>query len=140
MIALLLLALSAQADPGRVVAVGTAGAGQGYGLSLHGTLDYGLTRRLALTGELGHTPGEVDLRLGGGLLWTPVDSQWWRVGLAALPEVRTPLDHLAPGLGARVGLRANYLLFWGLCLGARVDWTLPGSGWPEVGLGLGVRL
>ena len=163
----LLMALGvAQADPGRVVAGATVGGSPQHGLALRGSLDYGAVPHLTITGELGNVPGESAAAMGLGVLASPLDGQWWRVGIAVIPELMLPvtlpvggerfaLGHAAeplPGLptgvldttlALRSGLRVNWLAFWGLTVSARADWSQPldgQRGWAEIGAGLAVRL
>ncbi len=170
MITLPLLALlvsSAEADPGRVVAGATVGGSPDRGLALRGSLDYGAVPHVSLTAELGNLPGHAAASAGAGLLLSPLDGQWWRLGVVAIPELlvpvtlpssdgqrfalgraEEPLPGLATGIGdttlaMRTGLRVNWLVFWGLTFAGRADWSQPldGSrGWAELGGGLSIRL
>jgi hypothetical protein len=163
----LLLALGvAQADPGRVVAGATVGGSPQHGLVLRGSLDYGAVPHLTFTGELGNVPGASAAAMGLGVLAAPLDGQWWRIGVAVIPELMLPVTLPAgderfalgraaeplPGLrtgvldttlAVRGGLRVNWLAFWGLTVSARADWSQPldgERGWAELGAGLAVRL
>jgi hypothetical protein len=166
MLPLLLALCVAQADPGRLLAGATAGGSPGHGLALRGSLDYGVLPHLALSAELGNLPGHSAAAMGLGLLASPLDGQWWRVGVVAIPEVllpvalptteqrfalgraTEPLPGLSTGvldttLALRSGLRVNWLVFWGLTLDARADWCQPldgDRGWAELGAGLAVRI
>ena len=154
---LLLAALSpARADPGRAFAgltLGATGPGARAATSLRGHLDYGLTRRLALRAEAGRV-GPAAWGGAAGLRLDAVDGPWWRVGVTALPEVVLAAGDAPPpgwrlgaapaGLVGRAGLRADWLLFWGLCLSGRLDRVQAGAGgtagWWDAGLGLSVRM
>ena len=164
----LLLCLGAsQADPGRVVAGATLGGSPDLGFALRGSLDYGAIPHLGLTAELGNLPGHRAAAMGLGLIASPLDGQWWRVSVVAIPELNLPvrlpdawgrqqplahstepLPGLATGvldstLGVRTGLRVNWLVFWGLTFAGRADWSQPldgSSGWAELGGGLSIRL
>jgi hypothetical protein len=162
----LLLALAApQADPGRVIAGSTFGGSPDHGFNLRGSLDYGIVPHFGLTAELGNMPGHAAANMGLGLLASPLDGQWWRLSLVAMPELNVPVSvpewaglELAraaeplPGLStglldttlsARTGLRVNWLVFWGLTFTGRADWSQPldGSrGHAELAGGLSVRL
>ncbi len=163
--ALLFLGLlaTAQADPGRTVLGATVGARPAEGLVLRGSLDYGFKRHFAVSLEAGSLPGESSLALGGGLLFAPLDGRWWRLGVAAMPELWVPLrlsrdidpllvEDPKPGirtgmgditLGLRSGLRINWLVFWGLTATARADRCFPldgSGGWFELAGGLALRI
>jgi len=164
---LLLILTSAQADPGRVVAGATFGASPDQGFAMRGSLDYGAIPHLGLTAELGNVPGYSAAAMGLGLMASPLDGQWWRVSVVAIPELNVPLrvpdawgaqlpgalSHepvpgLATGvldtsLSVRTGLRVNWLVFWGLTFAGRADWSQPldgSQGWAELGGGLSIRL
>lgn len=140
--AILLLALAAQADPGRVFAGATLGSGPGAGLLARGTLDYGIARHLVLTSELGLVPatsgtswgagpgGEAEppqVALGSGVLFAPVDGRWWRAGLVAFPEVVLPGAVLGlPDVGTPLRGRPLGVLDATLVVrtGLRVNWLL----------------
>lgn len=134
----LLLCAFALAEPFRTTATLTAGADGGVP-SAHGALDYGVMRRIALIGEAGVTR-DLAVSASGGLLVLPVDGEWVRAGVALMPEVRDLAG--TPAYSVRGGVRAGYLMFWGLGLAARADvaWA-PGVA-PELqaGLGLSVRM
>jgi len=161
MISLLLSSALGLADPGRTLAgltVGLAPEGSSTSaeappVSLRGHVDYGLVRHLTLRAELGGLPGRGQLTVSAGPQLDLIDSHWWRVGLAAQPELvlaasETPgrAGGLPLDLDVRAGLRVDWLLFWGLCLSSRLDTILqpaPGGPWErswDAGLGLSVRL
>ena len=156
-----------QADPGRVVAGATLGGSPDNGFALRGSLDYGAVPHFGLTAELGNVPGYSAAAMGMGLLASPLDGQWWRLSLVAIPELNVPVrvpdgwgvqhpgalsSEPVPGLATgvldtslsvRTGLRVNWLVFWGLTFAGRADWSQPldGSpGWAELGGGLSIRL
>jgi hypothetical protein len=157
----------AQADPGRVVAGATIGGSPHRGPALRGSLDYGVLPHLGLVAEAGSVPGYAAASLGMGLAASPLDGRWWRLGVVAIPELQLPLrapeawglelpaalsSEPVPGLstgvmdsslGLRTGLRVHWLVFWGLTVAGRADWSQPldGSpGWAEIGGGLSIRL
>ena len=164
----LMLALGvAQADSGRVLAGATFGGSPDHGFALRGSLDYGLLPHFGLSAELGNLPGHSAANMGLGLLAAPLDGQWWRVSVVAMPELNVPVrmpsfdggrfatGHASeplPGLGTgvldttlsvRTGLRVNWLVFWGLTFTGRADWIQPLDGSPglaEFAGGLSVRL
>jgi hypothetical protein len=164
----LLLSLGlAQADPGRVVAGATIGGSPDRGFSLRGSLDYGAVPHFGLIAEAGTVPGYAAANMGMGLMASPLDSQWWRVSLVAMPELNVPLrmpeawglelpaalsSDPVPGLstgvldtslGVRTGLRVHWLVFWGVTIAGRADWSQPldgAPGWMELGGGMSVRL
>jgi hypothetical protein len=113
---------------------------------VRGAVDYGVVRFVGVTGELGL--GGSGTAVAGGLLLEPVETRWWRVGVAAMPELG--LGDLRPGdpsladvqVCGRVGLRVDWLAFWGLSFTVRADRVLPlrTAGWTEVAGGLAVRL
>jgi hypothetical protein len=150
---ILLLASLAFAAPGRTHAglnVGVAGvAGLDAPTShavVRGAIDYGLIRHVACTGELGL--GGQGTSVAGGLLFEPVDSKWLRVGVALMPDFGlSELNGSAPSVHdvetrGRVGLRLDWLAFWGLSFTARVDRVAPldGAGWTEIAGGIAVRM
>ncbi len=162
---LLLAVGAAQADAGRVLAGATFGGSPDHGFNLRGSLDYGATPHLAFTAELGNMPGHAAASMGLGVLAAPLDGQWWRVSIVAIPELNVPITLPAwtgadvaraseplPGwptglldttLSARTGLRVNWLVFWGLTFTGRADWSQPldGSrGHAEIAGGLSIRL
>ncbi len=149
MILALALYLPALAEPGRTVVGVMAGPTEPAGLMLRASADYGLHRRLAVTVEGGAPITDLDpLRLGVGLMVSPVNSEWWRVGVAAMPELVVPLadgvQFADSRLDARAGLRVHWLVFWGIGLSGKLDGVLPldepqSPGW-EWGGGLWVRL
>ena len=157
-----LLLGAALAAPGRTTATATVGAALTptrsdapipLGVVARGTLDYGLTRRLAVGGEVGVLPGGAALAVGAGPMLELVDSRWWRLDLCAQPELVIPLDvdvsaelpvrHEGPRLGARAGLHASWLAFWGVSLVGRAETAMVFDGqppWVEAGLGIGLRM
>jgi hypothetical protein len=162
---ILVCANLADADPGRVVAGATFGGSPDHGFALRGSLDYGAVPHFGLTAELGNMPGQRAASMGMGLMASPLDGQWWRLSVVAIPELnvpigvpeawdldvpmaQVPLPGLATGvldttLSVRTGLRVNWLVFWGLTFAGRADWSQPldGSpGWAELGGGLSIRL
>ena len=137
MIVLLSLVL---ADPGRTTS-GLSVGSDGEAWHLRGHLDHGLTRRLTLVGESSLDPRWV--RTAGGLHLELVDTRWWRLGVAGMPELGLERDVAldAPELGGRVGVRGSWLAFWGLSFTGRIDAVGTAEGaWGEVGMGLAVRL
>ncbi len=144
--ALLALGLAlpaASAEPWRTTAGATVGATPDAELVLRGSLDLGVVRGLALTGELGSLPGFGSVGLAGGPLFEVVDGKWWRVGVAAMPELVVPLDRSTPAFAGRGGLRVGWLAFWGASVVGRADVVKPlgeEPAWAELGLGLAVRL
>lgn len=163
----LLLAQSAHAEPGRVTAGATAGLALDLPgaesrpgrLCLRGSADLGLVRHLSLSAELGtaapptaapstHSDGlRPALAAGLGPRLDLVDGRWLRIGVVLLPELLVEVPALDPsavraGLAADGGLRASWLMLWGLSLTARLDGTLPlhGAPWVEAGAGLALRL
>ncbi len=128
----------AHAEPNRVTASLSAGL-DGTAPAFHGAADYGVVRHLGVAGEIG---ADLDGRASAaaGLLLLPVDSRWVRLGVALMPEVHDAFGD--PRLAARAGVRAGWLMFWGLGLQARVDGVVPWGEAPElqVGLGLSVRM
>ncbi len=158
---------AAHADPGRLVAGTTLGGSPDYGFNLRGSLDYGFVPHLGVTAEMGNMPGRGAASMGLGVMYAPLDGQWWRVAVVAVPELNLPvtlpdwdgqrfalghasepLPGLATGvldttLSGRAGLRINWLVFWGLTFTGRADWSQPldGSrGHAEFAGGLSVRL
>ncbi|NOY26305.1 MAG: hypothetical protein GXP62_10575 [Oligoflexia bacterium] len=135
MILALLLTSIVHADPGRTTAgltVGTAGWNtSSQALSVRGHADYGVVRHLTVRAELGTLSRSGRLTVAAGPQLDLIDSRWWRVGLTALPELvlvgadaasQTWSSPIGPiDLGARAGLRVDWLLFWGLSLSARLD-------------------
>jgi hypothetical protein len=179
--ALLLLLSSlvspAEAAPGRFTVGGTVGAAPGIAVdgsdtlhwrpALRATADYGLTRRLSLTAEVGTVPGVRGIAGAFGPQLEVVDSRWWRLGLVLLPELQVPFqetetlaDNLdlrtwipdGPRVVAHTGARASWLAFWGVSVTARLDYVQPFTagvggteaglelGWMELGTGLSFRM
>ena len=134
----LLLCTLAFAEPFRTTATVTAGV-DGAVPAVHGALDYGVVRRVALIGEAGLT-GDVHVSASAGLLLLPVDGDWVRAGIVLMPEVRDLAGDAA--FSMRGGLRAGWLVFWGLGLAARADVAWAPGTTPELqaGLGLSVRI
>lgn len=137
-----LIARPCLAEPERLTGAISVGV-DGHDPALHLAADYGVVRRVALTGEVGFN--REGSSAGGGLLLLPVDDQWVRLGLALIPEV----DDIAgaPHLAARAGLRAGWLMFWGVGvqgrLGVVADPSGPGrtaSAELQAGFGISVRM
>lgn len=128
----------AHAEPNRLTASLSAGV-DGTVPAFHGAADYGVIRHLSVAGEIG-VDFDGRASAAGGLLILPVDGRWIRLGVALMPEVHDVLG--APTLAARGGVRAGWLMFWGVGLQARVDAVVPWKQAPElqVGLGLSVRM
>lgn len=136
-----LLSALAHAEPNRATATFSAGV-DGTVPAIHGAVDYGIIRHFAVEGEVGigfrgaGTTGSI----AGGLLILPVDGQWVRLGVAVMPELHDALGR--PRAAARAGLRAGWLMFWGVGLQGRLDVVLPMAQAPELqgALGLSVRM
>ena len=126
----------AHAEPNRVTASLSAGV-DGAVPAFHGAADYGVVRHVGVAGEAGV---DLDGRVSaaGGLILMPVDSRWVRLGVALMPEVHDVLGD--PRLAARAGVRAGWLMFWGLGLQARIDGVVPWGEAPELQLGLGLSV
>lgn len=140
MIALLFLYSQGFAETGRATAA-WFGTSPRSGFTVRGGVDYGAVRRLSLAAEAGW--GGPAATLSAGVRLDAIDGHWWRVGAVVLPGIAVSgADHASPTGVLDVGLRASWLAFWGLSFVGRVDRleTVDGSGWTEIGGGLGVRL
>ncbi len=134
-----LFSVLALAEPGRVTATGWATAAvSAPGPQLHGAVDYGVIRHLALGGQGSLGPRGPSVAVGPR--FDVVDSDWWRVGLHVLPGVVAQPGHsIAPAL--QVGGQVSWLAFWGVSFVVRADKTLAQDGGPlEIGGGLAVRM
>ena len=150
----LLLALSqAHAEPFQLDAGATFGRGPDAEFVMRGSLIYGVAPRLNVIAESGVHPGFDALTLTFGPSVLPVETRWWTVGIAALPELVVPLGYepvrgYPTALGPltfelRSSAQVSWLAFWGLSFTGRVDRVSPFDGepgWTEWGVGLSGRL
>lgn len=114
----LLIVTTVLADPGRTLMGMTVGADLTPGFVVNANLDYGVSEKISLCGELFRV-SNGDLGLGVGVQYSFVDNQWWRIGLTLSPGIHTDLDLTKFQL--KTGLRADYLIFWGLTLTVKAE-------------------
>lgn len=134
---ILLLITTAFAEPFRATATVTGGQSAGVP-ELNLSADYGVFHHLSVVGEFGIRT-DTGHHLGAGIVLLPFDGRWGRLGVTLIPEMEDPFT-AEPRMCGRVGLRGNWLAFWGVGLSGRGDVVLSADRAPELDWGLGFSL